>query len=324
MDTTTDGSRDRSMCRSIRWSARRGFTLLVTALAVVITVLVLPSMVGASPSASASSSSNETAPVVAESMIQFGPASVGGNVSSGSPEAVVIRGTSGIVASWWGGSGPRWTCGYYMIDTPFVPSTPASRAPFGVDPVEGVPYALNCDDEAGHPVMSRLVIYTPGDPFGGVAVVERAVAEARRRIELTPPVPRTNPASVQLVGLATWLWVENPWFEQSATASIGDVSATVHAVPVGVDWDAGDGGHELCDRGAAYDIRRAARAQSSDCTHVFQRSSAGEPGGVRRIIATQRWVAWWSSSTGEGGALGILSRSAATQLRVVELQALVD
>lgn len=210
-----------------------------------------------------------------------------------------------------------------MIDTPFSPSTPESRAPFGVDPVAGVPYELNCDDESGHPVMSRLVIYTPGDPFGGVAVVERTVAEARRRIELAPPVPRANPESVQLVGLATWLWVENPWFEQSATASIGDVSATVHVVPVGVDWDTGDGGNELCGRGIAYDLRRSAWAQRSDCTHVFQRSSAGEPGGVRRITATQRWVAWWSSSTGEGGSLGILSRSAEVSLRVIEVQALV-
>jgi len=257
-------------------------------------------------------------PVTAQSS-----ASVGGSVSDGSPEAVVVIGSSGTIASWWGGSGPRWTCGYYLIEAPFVNSSPESRSPFGVDPIEGMAYLLNCEDRPGHLVVSRFVIYEPGDPFGGVAVVERAVAEARRRIELAPPVPRTNPAMVQLVGLSTWFWVDNPWFEQQATASIGDVSATVHAVPVGVDWDTGDGGHELCDRGVAYDIGRSARSQVSGCTHVFQRSSVREPSGLRRIMATQRWVAWWSSSTGEGGALGILSRSAETWLRVVEVQALV-
>jgi hypothetical protein len=244
-------------------------------------------------------------------------------VNNGSPEAVVVLGSSGTIASWWGGSGPRWTCGYYLIEAPFVNSSPESRSPFGVDPIEGMAYLLNCEDRPGHLVVSRFVIYEPGDPFGGVAVVERAVAEARRRIELAPPVPRTNPSLVQLVGLSTWFWVDNPWFEQQATASIGDVSATVHAVPVGVDWDTGDGGHELCDRGVAYDIGRSARSQTSGCTHVFQRSSARELFGLRRIMATQRWVAWWSSSTGEGGALGILSRSAETWLRVVEVQALV-
>lgn len=297
---------------------------LVSALAFV-AIAMAPTL--SAPAAAAAAPTRSTAfaparfdssPVTAQSS-----ATVGGSVSNGSPEAVVIVGSSGTIASWWGGSGPRWTCGYYLIEAPFVNSSPESRSPFGVDPIEGMAYLLNCEDRPGHLVVSRFVIYEPGDPFGGVAVVERAVAEARRRIELAPPVPRTNPAQVQLVGLSTWFWVENPWFEQRATAAIGDVSATVHAVPVGVDWDTGDGGNELCDRGVAYDLRRPARAQSSGCTHVFQRSSAAEPGGVRRIIATQRWVAWWSSSTGEGGALGILSRSAAVSLRVVELQALV-
>lgn len=251
-------------------------------------------------------------------------ASVGGTITDGAPEAVVIVGSTGVIASWWSGSGPRWTCGYYLIEAPFVNSSPESRSPFGVDPVPGMVYELNCEDRPGHLVLSRFVVYEPADPFGGVAVVERAVAEARRRIDLAPPIPRANPAQLQLVGLATWLWVENPWFEQTATAAIGDVTATVHAVPVGVDWDTGDGSHQLCDRGDPYDLRRPPRAQTSGCTHVFQRSSASEPDGVRRLVATQRWVAWWSSSTGEGGSLGILSRSAELRLRVMEMQALVD
>jgi hypothetical protein len=255
-------------------------------------------------------------PVAAES-------STSGVITDGSPEAVVVVGSSGVIASWWGGSGARWTCRYFPIGAPFADVALGSHSPNGVDPVEGIAYVLNCDDENGRLVSSRFVVYSPADPLGGVAVVERAVTEARRRLELGPPVPRFNPPASQLVGLPTWLWVENLWFQQSATASVGGVSATVHAVPVGVDWDTGDGSRVLCDRGVPYDRARSARSQSSACTHVFQRSSADQRSGTYRMRATQRWVAWWSSSTGGGGSLGMLSRGTESDIRVIEMQALV-
>lgn len=246
-----------------------------------------------------------------------------GVITDGSPEAVVVVGSSGVIASWWGGNGPRWTCGYFPIGAPFAEVPAGPHSPGGIDPVEGMAYVLNCDDENGRLVSSRFVVYSPADPLGGVAVVERAVTEARRRLELTAPVPRFNPPGAQLVGLATWLWVENPWFEQSATASVGEVSATVHAVPVGIDWNTGDGSHLLCDRGVPFDPARSVRVQSSTCTHVFQRSSADQRNGTYRLRATQRWVAWWTSSTGGGGSLGLLARSADADIRVIEMQALV-
>ena len=315
---SSEQQRDMQLNMRIRrcaWSVRRVLALLGTFALLAVTLDLL------APPASGVPAPLRGASVSAASL---STASVGGAITDGAPEAVVIVGSSGVIASWWSGSGPRWTCGYYLIEAPFVNSSPDSRSPFGVDPVPGMLYELNCEDRPGHLVVSRFVVYEPADPFGGVAVVERAVAEARRRIDLMPPVPRSNPGQTQLVGLATWLWVENPWFEQTATAALGDITATVHAVPVGVDWDTGDGGHQLCDRGVPYDLHRPPKAQTSGCTHVFQRSSAPEPDGVRHLVATQRWVAWWSSSTGEGGSLGILSRSAELSLRVVELQALVD
>lgn len=266
-----------------------------------------------------------TVAVLAPGPVRYAAAesSATGTLTDGSPEAIVVVGSSGTIASWWGGSGPRWTCAYFPIEAPFIDATADGRSATGVDPIEGMAYVFNCDDETGHLVSSRFVIYTPADPFGGVAVVERIVTEARRRLELEAPLPRFNPPGVQLVGLPTWLWVENPWFERTATAAVGGISATVHALPVGVDWDTGDGGHLLCDRGEVYDLARPARSQSSGCTHVFQRSSSSRPAGVYLLRATQRWVAWWTASTGGGGSLGILSTSATATIRVMEMQALV-
>lgn len=273
-------------------------------------------------------------PVALQSVLGIGPvapigpiapagAAATGTVTDGSPEAIVVVGASGVIASWWGGGGARWTCRYLPIDAPFIDPTGGARSADGVDPVEGMAYVFNCDDEAGRLVSSRFVVYTPADPFGGVAVEVRVVLEARRRLPLDPPLPRANPAGVQLVGLPTWLWVEGDWSERRATAAVGSVSATVHAVPVGVDWDTGDGGHLLCDRGLPYDPTRAARSQASTCTHVFQRSSATLPERAYRVRATLRWVAWWTASTGAGGSLGILSTAATLSLPAVEAQALV-
>jgi hypothetical protein len=56
---------------------------------------------------------------------------------------------------------------------------------------------------------------------------------------------------------------------------------------------------------------------------VFQRSSVEQWNGTYRLQATQRGVAWWTSSTGGGGSLGVLSRSAEADIRVIEMQALV-
>ena len=295
------GSRD---SRSSAFRRRSAMLLAGLSLTALLCIALLVPMGGSTPPAAAESS-------------------VSGTITDGAPEAIVVVGSSGVIASWWGGSGPRWTCAYIPIEAPFIDATGDGRGAFGVDPVEGMAYVLNCDDETGHLVSSRFVVYTPADPFGGVAVVTRVVTEARRRLQLDDPIPRSNPPGASLVGLPTWLWVEGPWSERTATASVGGLTATVHARPVGVDWDTGDGGHVLCDRGQAYDPARPARSQVSGCTHVFQRSSAQQPGGVHEIRAVLRWVVWWDSSTGEAGSLGVLSTSASTAIRVIEMQALV-
>ena len=252
-----------------------------------------------------------------------------GTITDGSPEAVVIVDNSGAVASWSGTprGGARWTCGYYTVDAlqtspvDFVLAVRWFDGP--VNPIAGFFYVLACDDQSGNRVKSTYLQYSPGDPFGGVAVVERTVDEARRRIELDPPVPAMNPWPMQLAGIPTWFWIADGWSERWATAEIGSVSATVHARPVGVVWDLGDGTRIICDRGVAYDVWRYPRDQASSCTHPYVRTTVGEPFGLVLVTATLYWAIDWWSSTGEYGTLGWLSRSSNTVTRVLEAQALV-
>jgi hypothetical protein len=191
------------------------------------------------------------------------------------------------------------------------------------DPEPGEPYVLTCSDQTGRLVVNRLTTFDPADPFGGIAATERALEEARRRLDLPRPEPAVNPPTEQLVGVPTWLWVDGPWQETSATAAVGSVAATVTARPVRVEWDMGDGTTVTCDAGQRYDPTRSPAEQQSPCTHVFTVSSAAPTGGQVTVTATVVYAVGWSATTGEGGDLGELSRSATIPVTVREAQALI-
>jgi hypothetical protein len=79
----------------------------------------------------------------------------------------------------------------------------------------------------------------------------------------------------------------------------------------------------ICDRGVAYDVWRFPRDQSSSCTHVYEKTTVGEPFGAVLITATLYWAIGWWSSGGESGTLGTLTRSSTAVTQVIEAQALV-
>jgi hypothetical protein len=256
-------------------------------------------------------------------------AHTGGEIVNGGPEAVVVVGRSGTVGEWSGSprGGPRWRCGYYGfdLDAPDSDGTLAVvRYDLGpVDPeVDGL-YVMACFDQSGRQVRSLLQQYDPADPLGGVAATERALDEARRRLDLPLPEPALNPPGAQLVGVPTWMWVEGPWEPTSASAAVGSVAATVTARPVEVVWDTGDGTTTTCDAGTPYDPTRAPDAQHSSCTHVFTHASAGLPGGAHSVTATVTYEVSWSATTGGAGDLGTLSRSTTVPVPVAEAQALI-
>ena len=253
--------------------------------------------------------------------------SAGGAIVDGSPEAVVIVGHDGEFASWSSGApGSRWRCGYFGIAAPqhsvYDPTPIVDWAAGPLNPRAGEGYILACDDETGRRVHERYVVFDPVDPIG-VATTERAVAEARRRLDLPDPTPRVNPPAYQLVGVPMWMWVDDPWDRIWATASVGATWAAVSARPVATRWDLPDGETVWCDRGVVYDIFRSPREQQSECTYVFTRNSADRLFGVIWVQVTVLWHVEWYSSEGGGEPLGTLERSATIPVRVFEAQALV-
>lgn len=174
----------------------------------------------------------------------------------------------------------------------------------------------------------RVLPLEPPAPRSTPAASEIEILALRARESLVLPAPRIamNPPAEweSVVGLATWLWVEGAWEQQSATASAGPVSAVVRARPETVVWDMGNGDRVTCSGpGTPYNATRPPDAQHTDCSYTYRRSSAGRPGEAFQVTATVVWRASWSAVGVEGGGdLGPLTTSGTVPIRVAELQAL--
>jgi hypothetical protein len=202
-------------------------------------------------------------------------------------------------------------------------------------------FDVMCVDTGGQPRSVTLVdpvtgevtdTFEPVAAAGGVAAAAPTIASAtlaqfaKAGLVLPQPAVRLNPDGDQIVQLPSWLWVDPAqWQPRSATATAGPVSATVTAEPQRVTWNMGTGDTVVCDGpGRVYAPRFAETPEASDCTYTYRRSSAGQPGASYRVTATIEWAVTWSGSDGDGGDLGELTTSAVDDVRVAEVQALLQ
>lgn len=180
-------------------------------------------------------------------------------------------------------------------------------------------YVKRCFNAEGDEVQSETVWIGVVDPAD-------LAAQARKALPLPLPEVATSPDSGgdQLVGIPTWLWINGGWAPASATAALPGASVTVTAVPDSVTWEMGDGSKVVCrGPGTPYDARRPSDQQTTDCSHTYRRSSAGQPNDRFAVAATVAWRASWTASgVAGGGSLGVVTRTTRFGLRVAEAQAL--
>jgi hypothetical protein len=154
------------------------------------------------------------------------------------------------------------------------------------------------------------------DVPAGVAVDPRTLADS---VTIRPPVPdiRTSPdAAHHLVGVEAWFWVDT-WETITRSASAGTVTVTVTAEPTELVVRPGDGSPPFsCVNPPAYDPSAPAAAQSSNCTHVYERA------GNHTATVTVVYETSFTSNVGEEGALGNIEPDASVELAVAEAQAL--
>ncbi len=193
--------------------------------------------------------------------------------------------------------------------------------PLKPQPANGDPLWEGHDSRDGavywcfQPQTGMVVSFWSQNPPAGAAagptprdVAQMAVKQMNLRAIDIGIVPRPGPNSIGIVGMPVWMWVDRPdgqtFGPVTATASAGGVTITATAKVFQISWDMGDGSQVVChDAGTAYAPSYGAQ-QSPDCGHVYQKSSADQPGERYTVTATSDWVVNWAGAgqTGRSGS----------------------
>ncbi len=113
-------------------------------------------------------------------------------------------------------------------------------------------------------------------------------------------VPEQGPDRVGLVGLPTWMWVDDSagstWGPITRTASSGPWSVAATAEVDRIEWDMGDGTIVTCTTpGTPYEDRFQ-EMDSPDCGHRYAEQ------GRYAVSATSYWVIAWAG-IGQSGSI---------------------
>lgn len=245
----------------------------------------------------------------------------GAGEPGGEPVAVVALGADGGVIASVHHAGPgrsgHWTCHYWAGGGTVEGST--ATGPAIVTPVPMQAVELKCLDDSGATVYDKTFLFDPADPLGGLDDPAQAAANALAALHLPAPALATNPPGAQLVGLATWLWTTDATTLQ-ASATLGGVTSTVTATPTRTVWTTSpdDLSVTCTGPGTPYDPTKPPDSQSTDCSLVF------ETAGPHQVTATTTYAITWMATTGDGGPLDPLTRTATITVAVDQAQALIN
>jgi hypothetical protein len=157
----------------------------------------------------------------------------------------------------------------------------------------------------------------PPDP--AVLAQEAVDAMQLRAIEIGI-VPEATPGSMGLVGLPTWMWVdqpnENTYGPISRTVATGGVSVTATAEVDSIVWSMGDGRSVTCTTAGTPYADSYGRQSSPDCGYTYSRTSAG---GAYTVAATSSWTITWAGG-GQTGTIDDISFTQEAQVQIGELQ----
>ncbi len=208
---------------------------------------------------------------------------------------------------------------------------PKDAAWDGHRPGEGALYDVNCPNVPGVNRQLQGGTVWAADPppgQGGGPNLQALAQQAVSHMTLLGPdigmAPDPNGRG-GTVGVPVWMW-NRPGPRRtgpaSASASAGGVTVTATATVRKVLWSMGDGTTVACaGPGTPYQASYGMR-QSPDCGHLYQSTSARQPGGKYTVTATSVWAVHWIGA----GQQGDLTTTRTSQVRVTvgELQVVGD
>lgn len=245
----------------------------------------------------------------------------GGNTGGGGASQCLEGGAIVPCTSEYGSWSSALGC-YLMVE----PNPPAAGSGFYEgenDPANGTVY--RCSSSSGLLLSYRVLQDGPDLPSPA-----ELAQQALERMDLEPIsigiAPEDSADSLGLVGLPTWLWVDNPTpntygpITESATA--GPITVTATAEVASIVWDMGDGQSVTCTNPGTPYQRSFGVRDSPSCGYRYATTSGNQPNDRYTITATTNWVVEWAGG-GQSGQIEI-SHAANAQLRVGEMQVLVQ
>ena len=238
----------------------------------------------------------------------------------GSPGGTTSVSTAG------GGSSTGITCSY-ALDTSNLGHHPMDYPGLATaDFTKGTYNYRYCSDGT----VGFVWVPNPGAgaaPGAPTVTPAQLAQQASKQLPLSHPTIRRSPSQdlryqgdpYSWVNLWTWFWTDPASYKPlTQTVSLGGVSATVTAKPVGLLFDPGDGSNPVrCDGpGRAWTDADGKAAPSSGCGFEYTHVTNGTV--LTRI--TILWQVSWSGSGGAGGVLPQLRTEATAPLRVLQAQ----
>ena len=256
--------------------------------------------------------------------------SSGGTITVGASTGAKAGGTSTSTGTSEGGAGGGSSSFVPVCTTTALTLNDQVGPPAGVTTPGGW-FSITCTTSSGGNTTENLWISDGTAAPAAPTVNPITVAEqAANSLKLPSPVISTNPQGSAVVNLPTWLWIDpSIWHPYSVSATVGSVTATATATPEAVSWTTGDGGLLTCSGpGAVYQPGLSASLQSTDCSHTYTESSAGQPSadgdpdqGAFPVRAVLTWqVNWTAQGAAGGGVLPAVSTTSQTSLRVVQVE----
>ena len=228
-----------------------------------------------------------------------------------------------------GSAGPTCT---YVIN----PLSPSSNAP-GILPIHpgdsfaGTYYFRYCSDGTVSLVwvpFAKAGTAAAAAPAGVAVVTSGQLArEALDRLVLSRPTVHRSPVETNdyqgdpftWAHISTWFWTNaGDYRPMTHTVSVGPVSATVVARPVGLLFDPGDGGDAVrCPGpGRAWTEADGNDAPSSGCGYRYDHVTDGAVTSRLGIL----WRVTWTGTGGTGGTLPAMETTTDAPLRVLQIQ----
>lgn len=188
-------------------------------------------------------------------------------------------------------------------------------------------YRRSCDEATLAAETGTIIFRGPGAPppvqVTPAQLAQRAVGE----LVLPSPVVRRSPVETNeyegdpftWANLWTWFWTDPSAFGPlTQTTSLGPVSATVTARPVGLVFDPGDGGEVVrcAGPGVAWSEVFGNDEPPTGCGYRYRGVTDGPVTTSLGIV----WKVSWTGSGGAGGSLPAMTTTTSAPLRVLQVQ----